>query len=150
MKAFITIVCLFGAVFGYQSDYVSLEGLESLYSLDNTTYVTWQDAASQCREDGAHLLIIDSQDELDAVIQLRYSKGVDKFLSWAGFHDLFVEGQYITVQDEPIAYNTWYTGYPFESDEVNCGGVLSLNDATGIVIYTCSALRTFICEKSAS
>ena len=76
---------------------MSLQGQDSLYSLDDTTYVTWEEAGALCRADGAHLVVIDSQEELDAVMQLRSDKGIDSFLSWAGFHDRFVEGEYITV-----------------------------------------------------
>ena len=80
-----------------QQEYVPLEGTTSLYSLDVTTYTVWQDAAALCRGDGAHLAVIDSQEELDAIVAFRTSKGLDKFLSWVGFHDLFSEGEYITV-----------------------------------------------------
>ncbi|PSN54303.1 hypothetical protein C0J52_11049 [Blattella germanica] len=151
MITLVLLACFLGASSAHLREYVTLPGIQgSSYSLSNATYLTWEDAGHQCRQDGGHLAIIDSQEELDAVVQFRASQGIDMFLSWAGFHDRFTEGDYVTMLDEPLPFSVWYPGYPYDSDEVNCGGVLSLNGQTGLVIYSCHALRTFICERSAA
>ena len=59
--------------------------------------LTWGDAWSQCRDDNAHLLVVNSQQELEAVKALMIEAKSDGW-SHIGVHDLFLNGRYITVR----------------------------------------------------
>jgi len=56
---------------------------------------TWFDASKTCAKDGSHLLIINSAAEATEVKGYLDSK-VDTYIN--GFHDLFAEGNFTTVQ----------------------------------------------------
>ena len=58
--------------------------------------VSWGEAWEQCRDDNAHLLVIDSAVELDAVKTLMINS---RSPGWAhiGVHDLFLNTHYVTV-----------------------------------------------------
>jgi hypothetical protein len=59
----------------------------------------WQDARKICAQEGAHLAIINSEEESKAV-QSMLAPVADKAKTvWAfiGFHDLYTEGQYLTI-----------------------------------------------------
>lgn len=57
--------------------------------------LTWFDAVNVCTTEGAHLLIINSQQEADAVKRI-LDPGVETYS--IGFHDLFGQTQFKTVQ----------------------------------------------------
>ncbi|KAJ9593152.1 hypothetical protein L9F63_027606, partial [Diploptera punctata] len=59
--------------------------------------VSWGEAWAQCRDDNAHLLIIDSPEELEAVKALMIESKSDGW-SHIGVHDLFINGLYLTVK----------------------------------------------------
>ena len=52
----------------------------------------WEEAQKICEEEGAHLLILNSDEEAHAVGSM-----LQGFYYWIGFHDQYVEGQYVTV-----------------------------------------------------
>ena len=54
--------------------------------------VTWGEAWEQCRGDNAHLLVIDSPEELKALKSVMI-----KERSHIGVHDLFLNTHYVTV-----------------------------------------------------
>lgn len=66
----------------------------SYYSV-HTDPTTWLNASNVCTSEGTHLLIINSQDEANAVKRL-LDPNVETYI--IGFHDLFGEGQFQTVQ----------------------------------------------------
>ncbi|CAG2057760.1 unnamed protein product, partial [Timema podura] len=68
----------------------------------HTTTKTWLEARNTCAEEGAHLAIINSEKELRAlqgIFQLypKIRDGWENNVAYIGFHDLFTEGQYVTI-----------------------------------------------------
>jgi hypothetical protein len=63
---------------------------------------TWHEARQICAQEGGHLAIINSEDE-SKVLQKIFApmdekqSGKCKNYAFIGFHDLYEEGQYLTV-----------------------------------------------------
>nr|CAD7449522.1 unnamed protein product [Timema bartmani] len=81
-------------------------GYETIHGLGyykfHTELNTWEEARRVCAEEGAHLAIVNSKVEMDVILNIwgRYPNIMDSYLnSYAhiGFHDLFTEGNYLTV-----------------------------------------------------
>nr|CAD7424104.1 unnamed protein product [Timema monikensis] len=80
--------------------YETVHGL-GYYKL-HTELNTWEEARRVCAEEGAHLAVINSKVEMDVILNIwsRHPKIMDSYLnSYAhvGFHDLYTEGNYLTV-----------------------------------------------------
>ncbi|XP_067004404.2 hemolymph lipopolysaccharide-binding protein [Anabrus simplex] len=93
----------------------------------HTTPVTWNEAEKICEKEGAHLAIINSEAESGvlALIFARHPKipGAYDGVVSIGFHDKYVEGQYITVFGEPLSstgFTDWSTNGAQQPD--NSGG----------------------------
>ena len=63
----------------------------------HTDKQNWENARQICEEEGAHLLVLNSQHEADSVRKLIEKKGTGIIYFWVGFHDTHQEGNYITV-----------------------------------------------------
>jgi hypothetical protein len=66
------------------------------YKLHRPSTTTWGKAWKQCEEDGAHLLIINSEAEAQE------AKGIvstypSSYAYIIGFHDHFLEGEFVTI-----------------------------------------------------
>ncbi|XP_069675747.1 hemolymph lipopolysaccharide-binding protein-like [Periplaneta americana] len=110
------------------------------------TLVTWQDAWKKCEDDGAHLLILNSEAEAELARKI-ISPHSDHSAFHVGVHDLFVEGRYITIQDENLnssGYNKWATGQPdnWHGDE-NC---VVIHRNALLADVNCTWKFWFICE----
>jgi hypothetical protein len=60
---------------------------------------TWQEARKICAQEGAHLAILNSEEE-SKVLQSMFAPVAARLrVEWAfvGFHDLYAEGQYLTI-----------------------------------------------------
>ena len=60
----------------------------------------WHDALKTCELEGAHLLIVDSKEEIVAVDALAVNSSTGRALYWIGIHDLFKEGDYVTIHSK--------------------------------------------------
>ncbi|XP_021924721.1 hemolymph lipopolysaccharide-binding protein-like isoform X2 [Zootermopsis nevadensis] len=116
----------------------------------------WQEARKICAEEGAHLAIINSEEESKAVQSMFVPVAEKAKTVWAfiGFHDLYTEGQYLTIFDEPLNSTGFYrwagtnqpdnyggnSTYPGE----DCG---SIHTNGGINDLACQAKVPFICEQ---
>ena len=58
--------------------------------------VNWGEAWSQCREEKAHLVVIDSDRELEVVKKLQSDIGNTDWV-YIGVHDLFLNSYYVSV-----------------------------------------------------
>jgi hypothetical protein len=76
---------------GYQL-YTDL-GYYKLYK----TSLKWGQAWKQCEEDGAHLLIINSETEAQTARDI-VSAYPSSYAYVIGFHDYYLEGQYVTIR----------------------------------------------------
>ncbi|PSN30568.1 Hemolymph lipopolysaccharide-binding protein [Blattella germanica] len=107
--------------------------------------VPWGDAWAQCRDDNAHLVVIDSEKELE-VVKLLQIQAKSKDWCHIGVHDLYLNTRYITVLDEeftPSSFNKWNQNEPTNNAAENCVGVLP----TGFLgDLGCGTALPFICE----
>ncbi|XP_069694989.1 hemolymph lipopolysaccharide-binding protein-like isoform X1 [Periplaneta americana] len=116
----------------------------------------WAEARQICQQEGGHLVIINSEEE-DKVLQSMFAPVAEQLKTqWAfvGFHDLYTEGQYLTIFDEPLKSTGFYRwSSPVQPNNYNgnathpgedCGSIHingGLNDAN------CEAKIPFICEQ---
>jgi hypothetical protein len=117
---------------------------------------TWHEARLFCAQEGGHLAIINSEEE-SKVLQSMFApvaaklKGVWVFI---GFHDLYNEGQYLTVFDEPLSSSGFYR-WASSNQPDNAGGndtmpgedCGSMHTNGGLNDLHCSARVPFICEQ---
>ncbi|PSN54442.1 hypothetical protein C0J52_06670 [Blattella germanica] len=108
----------------------------------------WLEASNYCGAEGAHLVVINSAEESEVVAKVMASGSFR--LIHAGFHDLFIEGDYMTVTGQPLAqtgFSTWYDGEPTDDRtsglEEDCGMIYS--DGT-LGDQPCTNQMAFICE----
>ncbi|XP_021932140.1 hemolymph lipopolysaccharide-binding protein-like isoform X2 [Zootermopsis nevadensis] len=110
---------------------------------------SWQEARKTCEEEGAHLLVIDS--EYEAKNMARLWKEYPAFLArntyyaFIGFHDLGNEGEVVTIFNKSLA-STGYDNWDSTENDIryNCGLFVQKNHK--IEIGTCSIARGFFCE----
>ncbi|KAJ9588890.1 hypothetical protein L9F63_017830 [Diploptera punctata] len=109
--------------------------------------LAWGKAWAKCDSDGAHLLILNSESEVDAVKNLvTVNTTPSAFAFIIGFHDYFVEGTYLTVKGEHLwstGYVKWGTGQPDNWKGEHCGAMR--RDGT-LADVACSSDMYFICE----
>lgn len=116
----------------------------------HTTGKNWDEARRICDQEGGHLAIINSETEWRVLHDLYALAPVinDVVTSdWAfiGFHDRFVEGEFLTIQGKPLestGFTLWDSSEP--SGNEDCGSISrngGLND-----IY-CSYRLAFFCEQ---
>ncbi|XP_044738497.1 hemolymph lipopolysaccharide-binding protein-like [Chrysoperla carnea] len=120
----------------------------------HTTPQCWANARSICDAEGAHLAIINSQSEANFLVNLMnqyYSQNYMRVNQYnnellIGFHDLYRDGEYVTVEGQDLetaGYNSWVPGQPNELFGQNCGSMSNrgrLND------FPCSMPSIFACE----
>ncbi|XP_046466573.1 hemolymph lipopolysaccharide-binding protein-like [Neodiprion pinetum] len=118
----------------------------------HTRAVPWNDARMTCEEEGGHLAILNSIAEAKVVTELfKKSSPITgsphpDFAS-IGFHDLYREGQYVTIHGQTLAkagFGEWADGQPDNSGGAeNCG---SLHKSGGLNDINCGTQFGFICE----
>ncbi|XP_069690965.1 hemolymph lipopolysaccharide-binding protein-like [Periplaneta americana] len=117
----------------------------------HTSIKNWLDAYDVCRQENAHLLIINSDKEAKAVQRLwiRHPKSLGDWRdgwSYAGIHDKFKEGNFVTIFNQPlseIGYTKW-SKEPSGTVSENCG-MINFEGEYGDA--PCNVLMTFICEQ---
>ncbi|OXU26784.1 hypothetical protein TSAR_005300 [Trichomalopsis sarcophagae] len=116
---------------------------------------TWEHARTACRKEGAHLVTVDSKKEAKVMQKLMKQAKADSV--WIGIHDMFREGNWVTVLDQTFDGNKflkWNTksfgspqpdnGGPGAKQPQNCG-YLRAADRT-LDDYWCSSAMPYICE----
>ncbi|PSN54433.1 hypothetical protein C0J52_06669 [Blattella germanica] len=126
-----------------------LVGFNDIEDEGNYRTVTgWLEASNYCGAEGAHLVVINSVEESTVVANVMAS-GSFRIIH-AGFHDLFIEGDYMTVTGQRLAetgFSTWYDGEPTDAQtttfDEDCGMIYN-NGTLGD--QPCENTRAFICE----
>ncbi|XP_046411995.1 macrophage mannose receptor 1-like [Neodiprion fabricii] len=138
-----------------RDDYTYVHGLGG-YKL-HTRATTWVEARLICQEEGGHLAVINSVAEADAVSQV--FKNAERITgsgylndAFIGFHDLYREGEYVTIHGESLekaGYDLWHTNQPNNlNNNQNCGGI---HDNGRLNDLPCKGqLFGFICEVPAA
>ncbi|XP_069673032.1 hemolymph lipopolysaccharide-binding protein-like [Periplaneta americana] len=115
----------------------------------HVTNKTWNEAYHFCELEGAHLLVLNSEEEANALKRLWVKHpGKPGGWNWAyvGFHCLFNEGKFVTLFNQPLTeagYNKWYPGHPGASPSRFCGIV---HDSMLLGDTICNDHLAFICE----
>ncbi|KAJ9577367.1 hypothetical protein L9F63_006047 [Diploptera punctata] len=111
----------------------------------------WQDALEDCEKQGAHLLILNSENEAQQIIDLIVQQGSTERELWVGLHDQFQNRNYVTVFNESLratGYIKWYPGDPWGNKDQNC---ISFRYESrlryGLRDWGCSLLYQYICEQ---
>ena len=66
----------------------------------------WSDAQEVCAREGANLVVINSHQEAKAMRSLMKKTGTTDKYHWIGFHDIYEEGNYITIFSK-YCNDTW-------------------------------------------
>ncbi|XP_076235829.1 uncharacterized protein LOC143180171 [Calliopsis andreniformis] len=107
----------------------------------------WNAARKTCQKDGAELAVLNSlAEETMLIAMMRQS---DVATAWVGVHDLFEEGDWVTITGESMekaGYHKWSRGWPNLPDNYggnqNCGAL----EFDGIDDVDCSWAHSFFCE----
>nr|XP_012231493.1 PREDICTED: hemolymph lipopolysaccharide-binding protein-like [Linepithema humile] len=105
----------------------------------------WYKARKICIQEGGHLAIINSNSE--EKILLRLLDENKETQGWLGIHDIYDEGDWSTIMDEPLetaGYSKWIPNQPDNyNGEQHCG--ILVKDG-GIDDLECSTANVFFCE----
>ncbi|KAJ4446202.1 hypothetical protein ANN_12896 [Periplaneta americana] len=117
----------------------------------HTDVKSWHEALKTCEQEGAHLAIINSENEAQALVPFwdMNPKILDGGANnWAhiGFHDQYKEGQYVTIFNKTLVgagYVKWFPGEPTGAGH-NCGIIVRKNNLLADI--PCEAKQPFFCE----
>ncbi|XP_063227599.1 uncharacterized protein LOC134533837 [Bacillus rossius redtenbacheri] len=146
MGVLLVLVPLAAAVCLVAGDgYVDISGV-GRYNLVERN-VTWRKARSLCNDEAAHLLVLDSAKEYEAIIQ-HFGRNITSSGQEVhiGFHSLFVHDEWLTIFDDPLGesgYSKWIIDNPEEGER--CGGLCTEPD--GLCSQHCDKSLFFICEQ---
>ncbi|XP_045074563.1 C-type lectin domain family 4 member E [Coregonus clupeaformis] len=105
---------------------------------------TWEKSRQDCRDRGADLVIINSQDKQTFV---NWLCGVKKYV-WIGLTDSVTEGTWKWVDDTPLTTTYWNSREPNGGVAENCAYFYSWSSDTGAWWDSgCSDQYRWICEK---
>ncbi|XP_011501789.1 PREDICTED: C-type lectin Cal-like [Ceratosolen solmsi marchali] len=117
-----------------------------------TTKLTWHDALHFCRKEKAHLAVIDSSAEGQAlgeiIKELIPSETDGQSIAYIGIHDYCRTGSWITIffniVDEHTEYIRWQEGSPnYIFGQEQCAAI----DTNGYIsTLECLSKRAFFCE----
>ncbi|XP_067014822.2 hemolymph lipopolysaccharide-binding protein [Anabrus simplex] len=123
-----------------------------------STPAVWETARQTCSEEGAHLAIIRSKQQEDALKEMfaRYPNITGSTWSgaaWLGVHDQHNEDNFLTVLGEPlsqIAYTNWDSGKPdnkvYGGRKIDSDCVAMLRKGA-LIDLPCDARYAFVCEQ---
>ncbi|XP_043249692.1 hemolymph lipopolysaccharide-binding protein-like isoform X1 [Colletes gigas] len=110
--------------------------------------VTWNQARKSCKAEGGQLAVINSESE--ERLFLNWMQKENSGRVWLGIHDQFEEGDWITLNEEPLSatgFEKWTTLWPNEPDNIggnqNCGILETLG---GMDDIACDSHFSYICE----
>nr|XP_012229540.1 PREDICTED: lithostathine-2-like [Linepithema humile] len=116
-----------------------------------TRKLTWNYARQACNTEGGYLAIINSEAEEELLLRLMKENNVRE--GWLGIHDLYQEGEWITVEGDPLeetGFTKWTTKFPNQPDNYqgnqNCGMLLIEG---GLDDENCNHVHSYICEMAA-
>ncbi|XP_068083929.1 uncharacterized protein [Anabrus simplex] len=128
------------------------------YYKHHTVSRTWEEARYVCEQEGAHLAIINSEEEANILSDIfkRSPKipNVQWDFAFIGYHDLYDEGNYLTIFGEPLASlgfgRIWKAGEinNLWQNDVNSGEDCgSVHRNGGLNDLFCEIRHSFFCEK---
>ncbi|EZA55159.1 hypothetical protein DMN91_000044 [Ooceraea biroi] len=131
-----------------RNDYLVTPGM-SAHKL-HVRKVTWNKARRVCLQEGGHLAVINSNSEEKILLRILEENKVNQ--AWLGVHDLYEEGDWNTIMDEPMeasGYSKWTSKIANLPDNYNgkqhCG---ILTKDGGMDDIECTSTQAFFCEIS--
>ncbi|KAJ8676059.1 hypothetical protein QAD02_011845 [Eretmocerus hayati] len=142
------------------SDYCYISG-SGIYKL-HEDLATWKEARSICKSEGGRLAILKSKEAADVLAQMfrnsdlmyegdKPSKGV-----FLGFHDIDHEGEFVTIQGQPLeetGFNEWSPEWDGQPDNGLVIGQSAKSQNCGALAYDgklddvgCSWKLGYVCE----
>lgn len=130
-----------------RDDYINTPGIgaHKLHSRKQN----WNDARKSCMEEGGYLAIPNSLAEETVLIKWLQAANVDS--AWLGIHDLFAEGDWVTLTGESLeksGYDRWTPAIPGDPD--NAGGnqncAILLGKHGGMDDIACTHTYLYFCE----
>jgi hypothetical protein len=115
--------------------YVAWTGLASTYRVV-TSSAPWLTAEAACESDGAHLIVVDTAVENDALVANASGN------TWIGGSDRITEGTFLVVTGGGTPYANWPVGVPMNVSE-DCVEVLSSGSWED---GDCDAGFDYVCE----
>ncbi|XP_045569559.1 asialoglycoprotein receptor 1-like [Salmo salar] len=110
----------------------------------STDSKSWEESRQDCRNRGAHLVVINSQEKQTLV---NWLCGVKNYV-WIGLTDSVSEGTWKWVDDTPLTTKYWNSGDPNGGRAENCVYFYSWTSDKGEWWdYDCSYKYRWICEK---
>ncbi|KAJ8895213.1 hypothetical protein PR048_000538 [Dryococelus australis] len=115
----------------------------------------WLTAKATCESEGAHLVVINSEEEAQLVVNLfshHPSSNADyKNEIWVGVNDIEEEGKFVTVLGEDLSttgYAIWVKGNPddYSRHDPNGEDCVSLKKSRHFNDLHCKANLTIVCE----
>ncbi len=116
-------------------DYVERPGATELYRFIENALIddlgSWHAAERECAVDGAHLVVLDDEEE-DLFVRTTFGTSI-----WLGLTDAAQEGTFAWIDGTPLTYTNWATGEPSNDDdeehfvEIRGGGKWNDIDASG-------------------
>ncbi|XP_014487787.1 PREDICTED: hemolymph lipopolysaccharide-binding protein-like [Dinoponera quadriceps] len=110
--------------------------------------ITWNNARRACIDEGGHLAIINSISEEKILLRMLKERNIVE--AYVGLHDLYEEGDWVTVTDEPFestGYTRWTTTFANLPDNFggsqNCGVI---REEGGLDDVHCGLTHSFFCE----
>nr|XP_034344807.1 CD209 antigen-like protein E [Arvicanthis niloticus] len=108
----------------------------------STFQKNWMESAAACKDMGAQLVVIKSNEE-QSFLQRTSKKKID---FWMGLSDAKEEGQWLWVDGSPLLFNFrkyWSAGEPNNHDNEDCAVISNhgWND------FSCLAVSFWICKK---
>uniref|UniRef100_A0A287D7H5 CD209 antigen-like protein A n=1 Tax=Ictidomys tridecemlineatus TaxID=43179 RepID=A0A287D7H5_ICTTR len=104
----------------------------------------WHDSVTACQEEGAQLVVINSAEEQNFLLQISKNKGS----TWMGLSDLNEEATWHWVDGSPLSPSLtyWNEGEPNNVGEEDCAEITDSgwNDAK------CDAEKFWVCKTSSS
>ncbi|KAJ9581132.1 hypothetical protein L9F63_023691 [Diploptera punctata] len=114
----------------------------------HTERKNWFEAKEICKTEGAHLAIVNSNQEaallIEFISRLPPNGGIASFI---GISDISIEGSWVTVLGDPLnktGFQDWYPGDPSCGTNCNCGGLSA--DSGKLRDLSCNGERRFYCE----
>ncbi|KAM3963069.1 C-type lectin 11 [Aphomia sociella] len=142
----------------YGKGYQYVEEVRSCYKVSQMAF-TWNEAYAECRAEGAHLVILNSETESDVVVNITEKVPNPAIVTWfyiAGFRAHKTTDKkprvFMTIFNQTLeeaGFNRWSRNEPNNAmDNEYCGSIFR-NDGT-LNDVDCTHHFAFICEKELS
>ncbi|XP_037548660.1 galactose-specific lectin nattectin-like [Nematolebias whitei] len=107
--------------------------------------LTWADAEFQCLSEGANLVSIHSEEDLNFVVSLVQNFDPTREWTWIGLNDMHKEGGWIWTDGSMFNFSRWDIGQPDNLDEEEHCGHITFVDHVNWNDYSCSFESPFVC-----